>query len=133
MTKFITSSILLIKPRQQHLSLAPTAVQRREGSCRGRAQPRGRGSSRGLTCFDHNSSKSTNFSFGHRCLKHNSTRSRCWCKKKNVKCVFSCRNKPKLFMLVRYRGRILAESRTLARTERPNPTSDEKNESGRVS
>ena len=49
------------------------------------------------TCFDHNSSKSTNFSLGHRCLKHNSTRSRCCCKKEKVQCVFSCRNKPKLF------------------------------------
>ena len=52
----------------------------------------------GPTCFDHkiqNSSKSTNLSLGHRCLKYNSTRSRCWCKKK-VKSWFSCRNKPKL-------------------------------------
>ena len=53
----------------------------------------------GPTCFDHkiqNSSKSTNLSLGHRCLKYNSTRSRCWCKKKKVKRWFWCRNKPKL-------------------------------------
>ena len=31
---------------------------------------------------------------GHRCLKHSETRSRCWCKKKQVKFCFSCRNKP---------------------------------------
>ena len=57
-----------------------------------------------LTCFDHNSSKSKNFSFRHKCLKHNSRRSRCWCKKKKVGCGFSCRNKPKLFISWRGRG-----------------------------